>query len=372
MKYFKKLMSVFIVVIFSFIFVSCDNKNKSNENSSLLKIHFIDVGQADSILIQQGNENMIIDAGNNDDEEILKNYINNLGIKDFKYVVGTHAHEDHIGSLDYIVNSFKVGKVYFPKTSSSTKTFENLLNAVNNKNMKFIAPTVGETFNLGDAKCTILAPNGKTYTDANNYSIVIKLEYGNNSFLFTGDAEDVSEKEMIANGLNLKSDVLKVGHHGSKSSTTDDFLDAINPKYAVISVGKDNDYGHPNNGTLDKLNKRGIKVYRTDESGTIIATSDGKNINFSISQSHSDTEGSKNNVDKLEDKINNLKEKEIINENKNSDTAQKGENETVWVASSKSKVYHKDSACSNMNNPKQHTLEEAENKGLKPCSKCYK
>lgn len=197
------------------------NNNSVTANTSIngeLKVHFIDFGQADSILIQQGNENMLIDAGNNDDEDTLKSYLNNLGVTEFKYVVGTHAHEDHIGSLDYIMNSFKVGKIYFPQTTATTKTFENLVKAVQNKHMQFTAPNVGETFNIGEAKCTILAPNNSTYEDANNYSIVIKLEYGNTAFLFTGDSEDVSEKEMLKNGLDLKADVLKAGHHGSKSS----------------------------------------------------------------------------------------------------------------------------------------------------------
>lgn len=143
MKNLKRLVSIFVVMTISCMLISCGNQSKSDDSSSLLKVHFIDVGQADSILIQYGNENMLIDAGNNDDENTLKNYINSLGIKEFKYVVGTHAHEDHIGSLDYIINSFKVGKVYFPKVSASTKTFENLLNAVNNKGMKFTTPTVG-------------------------------------------------------------------------------------------------------------------------------------------------------------------------------------------------------------------------------------
>lgn len=370
MKNLKRLVSIFVVMIISCMLISCGNQSKSDDGSSLLKVHFIDVGQADSILIQYGNENMLIDAGNNDDENTLKNYINSLGIKEFKYVVGTHAHEDHIGSLDYIINSFKVGKVYFPKVSASTKTFENLLNAVNNKGMKFTIPTVGESFNLGDAKCTILGPNGSTYTDANNYSIVIKLEYGSNSFLFTGDAEDVSEKEMLSSGLNLKSDVLKAGHHGSKSSTTDEFLNAVNPKYAVLSVGKDNDYGHPNKETLDKFSERKIKVYRTDESGTIVATSDGKNITFDSKPSKSNTPGSGNKSYELEDESNNSKE--IANSNNNYDTVQKFDSETVWVSGNNAKVYHKDNTCSNMKNPTKYTLEEAEAKELRPCSKCYK
>lgn len=154
--------------------------------------------------------------------------------------------------LSLLIEADKVGKIYFPKTTATTKTFENLIKGVQNKGMQFTVPKVGETFNLGEAKCTILAPNGTSYEDANNYSIVIKLEYGNNSFLFTGDAEDVSEKEMLDNGLDLKADVLKAGHHGSSSSSTEAFLNAVNPKYAVISVGKDNDYGHPHKETLQK------------------------------------------------------------------------------------------------------------------------
>ena len=354
---------------------STDEKSKNAVSlDGELKVHFIDVGQADSILIQQGNNNMLIDAGNNDDEDTLRNYINNLGIKEFTYVVGTHPHEDHIGSMDYIINSFKVGKIYFPKTTATTKTFENLVKAVQNKGMQFTAPAVGETFNLGEAKCTILAPNSDSYEDANNYSIVIKLEYGNTSFLFTGDAEDVSEKEMLSNGLDLKADVLKAGHHGSKSSSTDAFLNAVNPKYAVISVGKDNDYGHPNKETLQKFSSRGIKVYRTDESGTIVVTSDGNNITFSANPSTSNDSGTtanssekKNNYDSNTASNNSS----TLTNNSNTDHTQNS-SDIVWVSRNNGKVYHKDKTCSGLKNPLEYTQEEAENEGLRPCSKCAK
>lgn len=392
MKYIKKLTSIFVAMVFSIVLVSCGNvpkidsesstvsqkdssvsndsgtggKDSKQSNKGELKVHFIDVGQADSILIQQGNENMLVDAGNNDDEDILKSYLGNLGITEFKYVVGTHAHEDHIGSLDYIMNSFKVGKIYFPNATATTKTFENLVKAVKNKGMKFTEPKVGETFNIGDAKCTILAPNGTTYEDANNYSIVIKLEYVNNSFLLTGDAEDVSEKEMLNKGLNLKADVLKAGHHGSSSSSTEEFLNAVNPKYAVISVGKDNDYGHPHKETLQKFSSRGIKVYRTDESGTIVATSDGNNITFNASPSTSNTSSTTGNG-----KEKNNSDSNIVNSNSSAEQANNTSN-TVWVSKNGGKVYHKDKTCSGMKNPVQMTLEEAEAEGLRPCSKCAK
>ncbi len=278
------------------------------------------------------------------------------------------------------MNSFKVGKIYFPKTTSTTKTFQNLVKAVQNKGMQFTEPKVGETFNLGDAKCTILAPNGESYDDANNYSIVIKLEYGNTSFLFTGDAEDVSEKEMLSNGLNLKADVLKVGHHGSKSSSTDKFLDAVNPKYAVISVGKDNDYGHPNAETLQKFFSRGIEVYRTDESGTIVTTSDGNNISFKTAPNvgnSSGFDGSTNSSDNNSSDSSSSADYGQATDTTNS-TVSSSDNvvednntaETVWVSKNGGKVYHKDKSCSGMKSHVQITLGGAQDNGFRTCFKC--
>ena len=245
-----------------------------------LKIHFIDVGQADSILIQQGNASMLIDAGNNPDSSLIKNYITEQGITKLDFVVGTHPHEDHIGGLDYVINSFKIGKIYMPKATSNTITFQDVVSAIKAKGMKPTVPTVEETFKVGDATVTILAPNSSSYEDINNTSIVIRLTYGNNSFMLNGDAEDVSENEMLEKGLNVKADLIKIGHHGSNSSTGQNFLNQVNPKYAVVSVGKGNSYGHPTHGTMDKLKAKGIKVYRTDENGTIVVTSDGENITF--------------------------------------------------------------------------------------------
>jgi len=245
-----------------------------------LKIHFIDVGQADSILIQQGNASMLIDAGNNPDSSLVKNYISQQGITKLDYVVGTHPHEDHIGGLDYVINSFEIGKIYMPKATSSTKTFQDVVNAIKAKGMKATVPTVGETFKIGAAKATILAPNSSSYEDINNTSIVIKLTYGNNTFMLDGDAEDVSENEMLSKDLNVKADLWKLGHHGSSSSTTQNMLDKVDPKYAIISVGKANTYGHPTQSTMSKLKAKNISVYRTDENGTIVVTSDGKNITF--------------------------------------------------------------------------------------------
>ncbi|WP_253200427.1 ComEC/Rec2 family competence protein [Clostridium sp. CF012] len=255
-------------------------KNANLTVNGNLKVHFINVGQADSILIEQGSKFMLIDAGNNGDGKLVKNYLLQQGVKSLDYVIGTHPHEDHIGGLDYVINDFKIDKIYLPKATSTTKAFGDVIVAIKNKGLKVAVPKPGETFNLGSAKLTILAPNNSKYKDLNNFSVVVKLEFGSNSFLLTGDAEDISESEILAKGFNVKSDLLKVGHHGSHSSSKSEFLAKVNPKYAVISCEKGNDYGHPHKETMDKLKKKNITVYRTDELGTIIATSNGKTITF--------------------------------------------------------------------------------------------
>lgn len=261
---------------------SSNNVKKSPTVKGQLKIHYIDVGQADSILIQQGNASMLIDAGNNADSQTVKKYISNQGITKLDYVIGTHPHEDHIGGLDYVINSFQIGKIYMPKVTSNTKTFQDVVTAIKNKNMKATVPSPGETFKLGEANCTILGPINANPEDLNTYSIVVKVVFGNNKFLFTGDAQASNEQDMLNKGYDLSADVLKVGHHGSHTSTSSIFLNAVNPKYAVISCGKGNDYGHPHKETMQKLQTKKIPVYRTDECGTIICTSDGKNINFNV------------------------------------------------------------------------------------------
>lgn len=297
MQKIRKILCLLLVVLFSIFLISCaktteaNNKNdatkaadlkskQSQEISGDLKVHYIDVGQGDSELIQVGDKNILIDAGTSDKKAL--DYLQSIGVTKIDYAIATHPHEDHIGSMDDIINNISVGTFYAPKITTTTKTFENMINALKKKNLQITVPKVGDTLNIGDATLTFLAPNSTKYDDLNNYSIVCKLKYGNTSFLFTGDAEDISEGEMLQKQLDIQADVLKVGHHGSDSSTTEKFLDKVNPKYAVISCGKDNSYGHPHKVTLDKLNAKNINVFRTDLEGTIIATSDGKDITFNV------------------------------------------------------------------------------------------
>lgn len=252
------------------------NSSERLEVTGDLNVYFIDVGQADCIYINQGDYNMLIDAGNNKDGEKLVNYFKSLNIKKFNYVVATHPHEDHIGGMDDIINNFKIDEFYMPDKLSTSKTFEDVLDALSNNNLDYYAPQKDESFNLGDAKFKVIY-SGDDTNDINDSSIILKMTYGSNSFLFTGDA--TSNVEKIILNEDIESDVLKVAHHGSDYSSTEEFLDKVSPKYAVISVGENNSYNHPSSSTLDKLNKRNIKLYRTDLNGTIIFTSDGKNIN---------------------------------------------------------------------------------------------
>lgn len=242
-------------------------------------VHFIDVGQADCILAQNAGKNMLIDAGNNDDTELVIDYLAEQGVTDFDYIIGTHPHEDHIGSLDDVINHFDCKEVMLPNVVHTTRTFEDVLQVVQEKNLKITLPKIGSTYNLGVAKFTIIAPNRK-YSEINDWSIGIKLVYGDNSFLLCGDAQADSEYDICTNGIDISADVLKVGHHGSSTATSELFLERVNPTYAIISCGKFNDYGHPHKETLDRLAKHGVKIYRTDEDGTIVARSDGKNISF--------------------------------------------------------------------------------------------
>ena len=252
------------------------NQNNITPVNGELQVYYIDVGQADSILIINKEDAMLIDAGNNEDGEDVVNFIKDKGITKLDYVVGTHPHEDHIGGLDDVINSnIEIENVLMPKIETTTKTFEDVVNAISNKGLTVKAPNKGDTFTLGDSNLEVMTDSILDEDNLNLSSITLRLQYGNNSFLFMGDSEKENEKTITW----PKTDVLKVGHHGSDTSSSEEFLNEVKPSISIIMAGKDNSYGLPKEEIVERLENVGSKVYRTDANGTIEVTSDGNNIN---------------------------------------------------------------------------------------------
>ncbi len=257
-----------------------DNQ-KQESKTNQLEVCFIDCGQGDAILIKTPvGEYMLVDGGKVEEGKNISDFLRSQGVEQLAVVVGTHPHSDHIGGLAEVIKTFPVQKVYLPRVTHNTAAFEALLNAIKGKNLKISTARQGVEISLSGVEARFIAPVGEGYDNLNNYSAVIRLDYGDNSFILTGDAEEFSEKEMLGSGEKLNADVLKVGHHGSSSSTCPDFVRAVSPQYAVIMCGADNDYGHPHRETLTTLDTAGVKVYRTDLHGTINMKSDGQNINI--------------------------------------------------------------------------------------------
>lgn len=240
-------------------------------------IHMIDVGQGDAILIMTSDGNMLIDTGESTAREELVSYLNSVNITSFEYVVFTHPDSDHIGNADYIVQNYSIKNIIMPDKVSTTKTYERMIDAIENSQANVIMAEPGYEFYLGALQNTIIAPN-KDYKDPNEASVVIKATYGETSIMLTGDAEKESEADILSIWIKdaLKCNVLKVGHHGSSTSTSPAFLDAVDPTIALISCGEGNKYGHPLPETIKKLEDRGIKIYRTDKNGSIVIRTDGK------------------------------------------------------------------------------------------------
>lgn len=248
-----------------------------------LEVHFIDVGQGDATLITCGEHAMLIDAGDNSKGTAVQLYLKKQGVTTLDYLIGTHPDADHIGGLDVIITKFDCGMVMMPEIEREITTYRDVISAMEYRGYQNTPPVVGHEYSLGEAFFTIVAPTKYDEEEYNNSSIGIMLQHGENRFLFVGDAENAAEADMLSTGLELQADVLKVGHHGSSDSSGDSFLKAVNPQYAVISCGAGNDYGHPHTSTLHALKKRQIQVYRTDEQGSVVVTSDGQNLTFNCS-----------------------------------------------------------------------------------------
>lgn len=292
----RLLYALLISILLCSFFTACSEiptvqSNSMSQNSSpagTMEVHFLDVGQGDSTFIQCDGQTMLIDAGNNDKADDVRDYLISKGVTQLDYVIGTHPDADHVGGLDVVIDTFDCKTILMSNRTSNTKTYNDVIRSMKTQNEASTIPTVGTTYSLGSASFTIVAPNKEDYGEnTNDYSIGILLQHGENRFLFTGDAEEAAEQDMIQNAIDISADVYKAAHHGSRTASSSAFLDAVHPTYAVISCGEGNRYGHPHAQTLNEFRTRGIQVFRTDEQGAILASSNGSTIQWNMSPSES-------------------------------------------------------------------------------------
>lgn len=278
----KKLLALFFAL--SLLLCGCAEvlPAETTVSGKGLTVQFLDVGQADCALLECGGEYLLIDGGNRDDSQLVVSFLEQQGVQELSAVVCTHAHEDHVGGLPAVLAVYPTKAVYAPTKTYSSNIFDKFVYYTDQQGLEITIPAPGYQFSLGQATVTVLGPV-KSYAEANNTSIVLRVDYGETVFLFTGDMETDAENDMLdywEGRLDWQADVLKVGHHGSNTSTGYRFLNAVNPEYGVISVGKGNDYGHPHKEPLSRLRQAGVTILRTDELGAIQAVSDGKEVTF--------------------------------------------------------------------------------------------
>jgi len=274
---------VAILILLHFFNFSDSSSTFSNHNNSTNNslIHFIDVGQGDSILIQVNNKNILIDSVPNSSERKLETYLKKHKVKKIDFFIVTHPHEDHIGGGDNILKKFSIDHIYSPQIMSNNKDFIDLVAEIKKQNKKINIASEGVIIELGEeAYLKFFSPEKKNYDNINNSSSVIKFTFRNTSFLLTGDSEKLIEDTLLSKDYALSSDVIKVSHHGSKTSSSKLFLSKVNPKYAVISCGIGNDYGHPDKLVLNRLNEMNMQIFRTDKDGHVIFYTDGNSLSI--------------------------------------------------------------------------------------------
>ncbi|WP_415336596.1 ComEC/Rec2 family competence protein [Clostridium perfringens] len=280
-KIISSIIGIIVVLLAGYFGIDLTQDSKVPKDSELM-ISYMDVGQGDAAYIKVNGNDILIDAGPRSNSKELLEQLKAKNIDDFELVIATHPHEDHIGGMVDVFKEYEVKAFYSPKITHTTKTYENLVKAVKDEGLKTKELKGGMVIDLGEgAKFEVFTPQKSEYEELNDYSPIMKLSFGDTSYLFTGDAEKLAEEEALAKyKTSLDSDVIKFGHHGSSSSSSNAFIEAVSPKYGIISCAKDNKYGHPHSETLDIIKKYNIKTFRTDTDGEIILTSDGKSINF--------------------------------------------------------------------------------------------
>lgn len=332
------------------IIPSIGTQGTFREQDSFLSISFIDVGQGDCTLVECDGKAMLIDAGLYGQRYKVLSYLSERGIESLEYCVATHPHADHIGAMADVIYSFSVDTLVYPRCQYDSSAFNYVLDAADEKDVSYLTPEAGDSFTLGSATVAVLSPSKETdSSNLNNISLVLKLSYQDVSVLFTGDAEKEIETTLLRSEFDLKANLLKCGHHGSSTSSCREFVKAVNPSAAVISCGKDNEYGHPHAQTLTTLSDFGITVYRTDLSSTIVAScTDGKHFSFSADRAASQTQTKATEVTSpVEGYIGNKNSKIFHNPDCNSVAKAKDKNKVVFS-----------------------TRKEATENGYSPCKTC--
>ena len=388
----KKYISILLVVLITNLLVSCDitntslNKNSSDAKEEVVvttqakdiykndenidgyteaKIHFINTGNSDSILIVQGDKSVLIDAGDNDDEELVYTYIKNQGIQKLTYVISTHADADHSGGLDTVFNFLDIERLFISNGSADTKTYSDFINAAATKGINPSVPLEGSIHELTDNSYIVFF-NTNGGSDTNESSLVTLFVNGNDKALFMGDAGVEVENEIRSQIIDV--DLVKIGHHGSKTSTSEEFLGLIKPEYAVVLTGPNNKYGHPSKETMDKLKERSIEVHRSDECGDIIFSSTGKGISTSCAKA-SYTPG-ENVVTNSEDAISSESSEKNIDTVVTSEQAKFNNENNLVIITMTGEKYHKD-GCRTVKQVKDEISRKvAEEQGYRPCGIC--
>ena len=376
-KIYRQLLYMFLVAAVLIGGIAADSMISSATGAKAgetgkMEVHFIDVGQGDATLITCDGHAMLVDAGDYSKGTAIQNYLQKQKVKKLDYLILTHPDSDHIGGAPVIITKFGIDKVFVSNYEKDNKTYQKLIQALDNKRLKYTTPAVGTSYFLGTAEITILGPND-TYDNPNDASVALMVRNGENRFLFTGDAGEDAEQDILAVGIDLAADVYKAGHHGSSTSTSQEFFEAVSPSCAVISCGEDNSYGHPHAETLNTFRMNGVKVYRTDEDGTIVATSDGKEITFNVPASETWKSGEPNGNGSVWEAPGQKQEtgKTGGSESKKQET---GKADVVtYVLNTKTMKFHKPTCSGLPTTNRKDSSESRESiiaQGYEPCKRC--